>query len=214
MMGYCYSLMGNIDQSIKAYTSSVEANPHYFWSYYNLGIMLYKKGRYADAFGYLQEALQKDPKVQLLLLSRSKVLLDVRRSSAEYEQHDFAQAIAQGRRDAYMLMTDCLVRLKDYKKLMEISIIGIKESLGKEDFFYYYAGRAAYELKAYEHAVRFFEMVLKVNPQHADAWVYLSYCMRDAGRVDMAEDFIAKSRQVGMKESDSLRYLDLRLKIF
>jgi tetratricopeptide (TPR) repeat protein len=82
--------------------------PVFFWNSYNLGIMSLNDGDYKSAAEAFSQALQLDPKLTLLVLARSKVYSDIRRSFVG-SSYDMEASLAEGYRRTAVLLKICLV---------------------------------------------------------------------------------------------------------
>ena len=125
MLGFCYERLGNTDQSINYYQRSLEVVPYYFWPNYNLGIIYFKKGQYEKAFTNFKEALGKDLKTNMMLLSRSKVYNDVRVSDPG--DYNFLTGLIQARQTTYIYLMQSLLKLGRYQDLYQSALLGLNE---------------------------------------------------------------------------------------
>lgn len=215
MLGFCSALLGQTQRALKAYEASIEINPQDFWPYYNLGVINYKKNDYQKAVQYLQEALVKNPQVNLYVLYRSKVYSDIRLSNSQGDKYNFFEGLRQGRETVYIFLMDSLCQLKDYSTLFAVASTGLKEDVGSQDIFYYYAGRSAFHQKFYEKAVELLEIAIQKNPQNADAILYLGMCLHIAGKEEAAKHLLDTSKKI-LQEQGSVvnKHLSVGVRFF
>jgi tetratricopeptide (TPR) repeat protein len=93
---------------------AIDKTPVFFWNSYNLGIMALNDGDYQQAAEAFARALQLDPKLTLLILARSKVYNDIRRSFAGIP-YDVEGNLAEGYRRTAVLLRICLTCHADPK---------------------------------------------------------------------------------------------------
>lgn len=72
MIGYFKNQLGQVDEALKAYEKSVEINPNFFWTRFNLGVLYYQQGDYPSASRHLQTALRLDPDQTIAAIEVSK----------------------------------------------------------------------------------------------------------------------------------------------
>ncbi len=100
MTGFCFYQLGETDRAIVAYKRALEINPHFFWFYYNLGVIYLKKGRYQEA----REAFNKAKDIQ-----PERVLFFIKNSRRIY-----LPLVAKGMKDIQKELTNQLK--EDYRK--------------------------------------------------------------------------------------------------
>ena len=204
MMGFCYDRLGDLESANKFYQAAVDVNPNYFWPYYNLGVNAYKKKDYSQAVNHFQRVLERNVKINLYLLYRSKVYTDVRLSDPDYADYNYLEGLRDGREAAYIFMLECLSKLGAYNQLFEVAILAIKEGIGDQDIFYYYAGLAMYYQKSYERALELLRIAVQKNSQNVDAYYYLGLCMRDSGKEILSQKFLDISKQLYLQQGSAI----------
>jgi len=204
MMGYCYDRLAKPSNALKAFQKAMESNPNYFWPYYNLGLESYKAGQWQRAINYFQQALQTDLRFNIILLAHSKIFLDVRLSNRKNPDYDFLGALREGSENAYIFMMESQGNLKDYKKLFETSMIGLKQEIGDPDIFYFYAAKAAFHLKLYDQSIELLKSSIQNNPNNYEAYLYLGMCMRLVGKEDVAQALKFKADQLHLAQSSAI----------
>lgn len=200
MMGFCEGLLGETNKATTAFKSSTDINPNNFWPYYDIGILNYQKGNYAEAIKYFQIALTKEIKLNVLVLFSSKVYADVRLSDPRGAEYNFLEALKEGRLNAYIFLMESLAKRQQYEQLFEVALLGLKEKAGHEDVFYYYAGRSAFYQQAYNKAIDLLQIAVQKNPQNTDALLYLAMCLRMAGKEDAAQKLFETAKEIYQQE--------------
>jgi tetratricopeptide (TPR) repeat protein len=214
MLGFCYDRLGERAQAIDSYRQSISLNPDYFWPYYDLGVIYYNQAQYSRAADYFQQAIDQNPVKTIVLLSRSKIYTDVKLSE-QTGSYDFLQGLRQGRIQAYALMMECFTKTGSYEQLGKAAVEGLKEGLGMNGIFYYYAGLAAFYQKSFPNAMVFLQAAAQNDPYNADAYYYLSLCLRMAGKEDMSRALLAKAAGVHQQGDSQLKeYLKARVRFF
>jgi tetratricopeptide (TPR) repeat protein len=104
---FCCYEEGRASQARDLLRRAMAKAPVFFWNSYNLGIMSLNDGDYKSAAEAFSQALQLDPKLTLLVLARSKVYSDIRRSFAG-AFYDVEASLAEGYRRTAVLLRICL----------------------------------------------------------------------------------------------------------
>lgn len=197
ILGYLYDLNGEPQKAIKAYKACLNLNPNFFWPLYNLGVGAFKRGDYIKSVEYFQTAIERNVNVNMILLLRAKVFADIRLSDKDHAtSYDFLGAINEGRENAYIFVMESLSRSGDYKKLLNVAFLGLKDAPIHQDIYYFYAGRAAFYLNQYEQAVFLLNLSIQKNPNNPEALMYLGRTVEALGRVDATPGLFKKAQQL------------------
>jgi tetratricopeptide (TPR) repeat protein len=195
MLGFCYERLGHEGLAVESYRQAIASNADYFWPYYDLGVIYYRKGQYPKAEDYFGQALNQNPVKNYILLSRSKVYNDVRLSK-ENGTYDFLQGLKEGRTNAYMMMLDSFFKSSAWVELGNAAVYGIKEGMDTHGLFYYFAGVSLFYQKSYPKAVEFLQLAIQNDPTNADAFAYLGMCLHALGNEPMAQIMMHKASQL------------------
>ncbi len=95
MLALYYQSRGEWAEAQEAYKKSLDLNPVFFWSYYNLGLMLWENDRRDMALRIWSQALKIPPEVTLQTLVSTKVLGDCAADLA-LRGHDINQSVVKG----------------------------------------------------------------------------------------------------------------------
>jgi len=176
VLGYCSYYLNREEAAIKAYRKAVEMNPHFFWFYYNLGVIHFRKESHQEAIELLSKALLLKPEhaFRFIFLSQ-RIYLPILLTQDKFKVEEIMKAqLKQGYHDSYMMLILSFYELKDYAKMAQAAIRAIDFKIGDDDgSFFYYAAIAFYELKQFDKATYFLKKCLQKNPQYADAYHYL-----------------------------------------
>jgi len=74
LLGFCYYHIGKKQEAIKSYEKALSLNPHFFWFYYNLGLIHLEQGQYEKTEELFKKALSSKPETTLLFIYQSKRL--------------------------------------------------------------------------------------------------------------------------------------------
>ena len=102
-LGYCYFYQGHQDHAEASFQKAVMLNPHFFWGFYDLGVLAGRKGDCTAAASAFGQALNFPVQETVESLMGSKLYLDVAREAANFgprlEQNlktSYAQAYTLG----------------------------------------------------------------------------------------------------------------------
>ncbi len=206
MLGFCSYYLGKIDKAIEYFEEAVIYNPHFFWFYYDLAVIYFEQGKYEKAIGYLQAAVDANPEATKAFLNITKPYLDLL-TPFENKGEIVGGHYRRGRVQAFKMLILSHFYLKDYAQVAGLSLIAL-ETLGEEkDFFNFYAGLAALELKEYPLALRYFQECIKSGKNYADAFYYFSVLNKLMGNDSLADQMMVTAlglRDAGAPERPEL----------
>ncbi len=192
MLGFCYYRYGRVDRAVQAYQRSLELNPVYFWSYYNLGVIAYNRKDYPRAYSYFRTATEQDMVKTMLIISQSKVYSDVIASDkAATQGYDVEKSVKSGYEKAYIGIMATLFKAEKYAQLLQFSVKNASAKEQGQDIYYFYAGLAAFHLKVFDKAAVLLEKSIELNGQNADAFLYMGLCLQAGGRNDLAREYLS-----------------------
>lgn len=84
-LGVCYYYKGQKELAIDHLRVASTLAPYFFWTDYNLGILMLEAGRPADAEKLFYRALTSDPRQTLNVLASSKIYHDILRADTSYD---------------------------------------------------------------------------------------------------------------------------------
>ncbi len=214
MLGYCYYYLGDIDKAEYYYKKAIKLNPVYIWFYHNLGVIYFRKGEYENAFNMFKRAIGTDPKINMKVITSSRIFTQVYASCADKRINPFLrQKIAY--KDSFMLLVLSNYYQKKYYELLRYTVSAIKEGLDKKGFFSYYSGLASFRIGQYKDAMSFFEECIKKRPNFADAYYYYALCLQSLGKDNMALRFLKQALYLRKNKNDVMPDgTNITLKIF
>ncbi len=203
ILGVCLFNLGKPQEAIAHFEKARAYNPKYFWFSYDLGIVYAKTGNYAKAMEYLQQALGCEPQASLIYITLSKTLKTLLPVALE-QGYIPDQNLHQGIEEATRLLIASYYRLRQYDQGAMLALKGMATATQQKDFYLYYAGLCAFELKDFMKAVYFFQECLKINPDHADATDRLAQTLKASGQetvlVGVLEERARALRRSGWKQ--------------
>jgi tetratricopeptide (TPR) repeat protein len=105
MKGLCLYYQGQIPQAEEAYQKAIELNPHFFWFYYNLGVIHMKDNNYPAAMAAFKQGLQTRPEHALYYIQTSeKVYLPILKSTRDLWGWEPQDQLKQGYQDCLGLL--------------------------------------------------------------------------------------------------------------
>lgn len=210
MRGFCAYHMGRIEEAVEAYREAIRFHPHFFWYYYNLGVILFHQGRYEEALEVLRQSLECSPLIVLETIRNSPMVylqvfdkIDPVFMSAQYEK---------GRGASLILIAESLSRLGRHNDALGfIGSIIDQEEVGDRNYFFYKAGQAAYALGQYSLAADFFKEYLTVI-KDPSVLALFAQALHQAGQVDLAEAILRQAHNVPTLNSpEDLRPYQIQL---
>jgi len=183
LLGFCYYHSGEYKKAVTSYKKAIEINPHFFWFYYNLGVIHFKNGHYVKAVESLQKAAKTKLRITLAFIRMSKnIYKPIIKENFILNGPSSIEQLTVGYRDGYILQILSRYSLKNYEEVLRLSKVALESHFSYKEFFYYYAGRSAFELKNFSEAINFFELAIQVDPNYADANHYLDLVSRAGGK--------------------------------
>ena len=185
MLGFCYYYLGQYEKAIANYEQATVFNPHFFWFYYNLTTIYFKQGKYQKAIEYSEMAIDSNRKTAVSFLNISKPYADLARLiENRYEVINNNYKI--GERQCFEMLILGHYYLKEYPEILRIAKIAMEKTSGRHDFFNFYSGLAAFELKQYQYALVYLHECIKINDKYAEAFYYFALSQKALGREPLA----------------------------
>jgi len=193
LLGFCYYHSGEHQKAISSYEKAIEINSRFFWFHYNLGVIHFKNSRYAMAAEALENAAATNLEHALVFIRMSEMIYQpILLEAFQVSNRSGMDQLRAGYRDGHVLQVLSQYYLKNYEEVMRIARFVITSGLDHQEFFYYYAGLAAYELKEYQKAIALLELAVEKAPHHADTFRYLGLCLKALGRDKDAVKAVAR----------------------
>ncbi len=214
MLGYCYYHANDLEKAISFYNRAIEVNPHVFWFSYNLGVIYYKQGNYAQAVKSLQAAMDRRPEHALAFVGYSRVYRRIAHGVKNYK-NALEERVQVGYGDCLALLVLSNYQLGNYNQSFYVATYAPQVTKYYKNFFYYYAGMSTFKLKQFSKSAYFLKEFLKDDPYHRDALVHLAMSFKYLGVNKLAEISMQKAIMVGEgKNKPLLSGSDIFVKMF
>jgi len=199
MMGLCYHLIGDDKNAIASYKKAIEYNPSFLWSYYNLGLIYFKRGEYAIASELIQRALRtKAQHTTTFILMSEKIYLtnivtEARGTGKDYKKI-IEDQIKEGYLKSYIVLMLSAYHQENYEDVIRVADLSLRIHGDVDGVFTRYAGFAAYQMKAYTQAVYLLNESIHVNPNNSEAFQILGLSLQALGKDDLAQGALIKGK--------------------
>jgi len=119
LLGFCEYYQGDGDGARAQYEKSVELNPDFFWVYYNLGVMYFKRGELLKSALILNKAIS---------LRKDRTIVDLNQNPFYWQiwhhldnpGQILQSNLSEGIEDAALLLAACLVKKGMYDQALQI----------------------------------------------------------------------------------------------
>ena len=203
LLGFCYYSLGKERGATEAYKEAMAINPHFFWPYYNLGVKAFQNARYEEAVEILSKAVALRPEMTLTYIFSSKVYSPILTLIPDYSKKMETRLERGYYRSYQMLVLSCFL-LRDFSRSFIYANYALSQNFEPRDFFYYYAGIAAYELKEFERASVLFKTCIEINPARSEAVSFLGRSLKELGEEDLSARVLSQVEGFVRKEGSSL----------
>jgi len=109
LLGFCEYYMGNPDEARLQFEKSVDLNPYYFWSYYNLGVIYFKQGDFLQSAVILNKTFTLKNEITLGILHQDPFYQQIWHYLDDPGQI-LESDLSEGKNDAALLLADCFVK--------------------------------------------------------------------------------------------------------
>jgi len=118
LFGYCEYYLGSTDEATTQLELAAQLNPHFFWAYYNLGVIYFKQGDFLKSAMMLVQGLPLK-KTTLGLLSKRPFYWQIWRNIKNPPQV-LIRNLDQGEQDAALLLAACYLKAGGYAQVLTI----------------------------------------------------------------------------------------------
>ena len=192
ILGFSYAQLGEMQKAVAAYEKAIVANPNHFWFYHDIAMLYYQMGQSEIAADYFKKALMKNSDATLTFIFSSRVYLPLVK---QLEDRNILKAnLTKGYQHCYQMLVLLEYRSKKFQEVLRGAQYAIKTNTEPKDFFYYFVGLSAYQLKDYKTAMYSLQESLKLNPKNAETFHYLGLISKDLGKEDMANKFFQEEK--------------------
>ncbi len=206
LLGYVDYYSGREQQAIDLFKGSAVFNGHdLFWPNYDLGVLYYKKNKWALAGEYFLKAITASPQLTVILMQNSTVYRQI--FASPYFKYSLSDEIMEAQGKAYILLLSSLRYMGQYEKMVIISNAAIaNQNLSYKDAFYFYAGLGFYEMGHLEKAFLFFQKALTLEKDNPDIYYYLASIYQKAGHLEQARYYLQISYVLHQKNDPRFPY--------
>ncbi len=216
MLGFCYYHLGKTNKAIDNYKKAVLLAPQFFWFRYNLGVIYYRKQDYVKAAKCFKAAIALDLEESIVFISMSKMYKPMLWSGAVNTREKLMSRMREGYLNVCFLLVLSSNALKQYDDVYRYAKKAIKEDLGAQASFYYYAGVGAFYVGGFDRAVKLLRKSIKLSPNYADAYYYLGLSLKKSGYDSLSKRLLTKA--FGLRKEkitlDMITSEDIHLGIF
>ncbi len=125
MLAVCQYFLGNTQAALESEQKAALLEPRFFAAWYNLGVMRYKQGQFAQSAQSFRQALNLAPVATVKVIESSRIFSEIIRS-AQIVDIINAQSIQNGYRDAQRLLEASFKRLRGQPAGINDSDVGVK----------------------------------------------------------------------------------------
>jgi len=118
LLGFCEYYMEAPDIARTQYEAALAANPYFFWSYYNLGVIDFQQGDFLKSAMVLTQALALK-KLTLEILFQSPFYRQIWRNLSDPPK-TLEGNLNQGAQDAALMLAACYLKVKAYDQVLQI----------------------------------------------------------------------------------------------
>lgn len=111
LLALCQYFLGEKESAIRSLQKATVLEPRFFWSWYDLGVMSYREGHFAQSAQDFANALRTSPQAVPLIINASKIYQEVVRESGTVAILT-TEHLRQGYRDAARMMDASVRRLR------------------------------------------------------------------------------------------------------
>ena len=176
-IGYCYYQLGRYPQSQLYYEKSIKENTELFGLSYNLAVLYYRSGDYRRAVSCFRQANQISPQKSMMY---PKLInpMDQKIKENATDPSSRLNALMFFYIRSYEFMVSGFYRSGQYPQMLETAIEAAKIFPGSQDYFFYAAALAAYQLKQFQNTQAFLQQSLRINPAQKNAMQLLTFSLQ------------------------------------
>jgi len=181
-LAYCYYYLGKNKKAIDSFQDSINLFPEHFWSYYNIGFILFKENKHDEAIKYFEAAMETDIEQTIEYQLSSHVFLPILSDSKVNNVPMMLVRIKKAIRNSFLYLIISYKNLKNYKAMLVYSLNAIKSELDKKEEFLYYAAEASFLKKDYKRSMYFVVKALKINESFSEAHALIGKIYQESGQ--------------------------------
>lgn len=192
-LGFIYLKYGKLDESIAELTSIVDAWPEDQEARYYLGTALEENEDFDGAYENLSQLNQKS---KYFIHARVRMAYILQRQEKTDEAIELLRNtidLKQGNPRLYLMLSTLYEGREQYHDAESVLKEGLAHNERDTDVLYR-MGIVLGKLKRHEECLEQMEMILTIDPKHADALNYIGYSYADKGiQLDRAQELIERA---------------------
>src|SRR3989338_8306700 len=196
ILGFTYYHLGKTEQALYSYERALEGNPNNFWFYHDMGMIYFKIGQPEKAKDSFKKALMVNSDITLASLLSSRVYIPIFQLIMADRRAVLGENLQKGYQHCFQMMVLLEYRSGNFAEALRGTQYAIKTNTEPQDFFYHFAGLAAYQLKDYKMALYFLQESLKLNPRNAEIFHSLGLVWQALGKNDLAAKFFQEEESL------------------
>jgi tetratricopeptide (TPR) repeat protein len=176
-----------------------------FWPNYDLGVVYYKNGDWAQAAGHLFQAVSANPRLTVIMMQDSMVYRQM--FGSPYFRFSLKDEVIEAQSRAFVLLLSSLLHAGQYEKMFIVSQLALSNpDLSYKDAFYFYAGMAFYMKGQLDKALLLFDKSLSIEKNNPDVYYYIAAIDQRAGQSQQAKAFLQLSYALHLKNDGRFPY--------
>ena len=193
---------GKLEEAIEQYLKSIELNPEFDQSHYNLGVALFNLKRYDEAIEHFKKVVNIDPESADAYYIWGKALFFLSKSSDAIEPLKKSLEIDPERAEAYFILANAL---KDCRRFND-AIPYYQEALKlntRDPYIYLHYGETLIRLNRFGEAAEQFEGALKLDPGNAISHLNCGNAYFSARNLEKAIEHYKRSLEIRPNLADA-----------
>lgn len=139
MLGFCHYHQHKTAEALSSYMTSLEINPIFLWTYFNLALIHFRDGNYEQSVALVERMMSMNPELSLRVITSSKIYTDILRDQSGF---DLAGEVKKTYADALRIAVISQYRLKNFPQVVETARYAIQSGFGPPEVFNNYASLA------------------------------------------------------------------------
>lgn len=196
--GFTLFHSGRLKEAENAYRKSVELQPAFFWTRFNLAVILFEKGQYQEVISVLEPAMTVPVEFNLRYIQQSTRIylpLVLRNFSDPKVFGEFLlNELREGKGEAAQLLILSYYREGRHRVMLDAARYALASGVGNKAALYFYAGLAAGELKNLEEAAVFFKASIEAGPTQPQPYEQMAALLKVENNEAMAEPIMRRAK--------------------
>lgn len=166
-LGFCYYYLNDLPKAINSYEEAIQKDQRLYTSYYDLGVIMLRQKKYAQAQDLFKKAI-------FLMPSTKEALLNMLHISPKYQQQPmfeyfFQQRVPWDMLLAHVHLLESLNGMKENEEMLRVALEALKK-FPYDPEINYYASLATYNLGLKQESLAFVQASLNGAPEFFKAY--------------------------------------------